>query len=253
MIKFFRKIRHTLLSENKFSKYLLYAIGEIVLVVIGILIALSINNSNEFQKDRAEEKIYLHGLYDELLRDSAYFESTDKTLNTIEKSGRNVIAILEHPNKQINDSLQFLNDVRFMIGFDQKLPEPIIWEELQSSGKLRLIESRKLIELLYQHYHIVRSCQKDYDDNAHPFILKGRYFDSKTFSIADQEDYFDNWKKDVVSTADVFDNLLNDKEFHTIAKGITTGMLISKKRLSDVKKSIKRPLKELRAEINNED
>ena len=47
MIKFFRHIRKKLLSENKFSKYLLYAIGEIVLVVIGILIALQINNANE--------------------------------------------------------------------------------------------------------------------------------------------------------------------------------------------------------------
>jgi hypothetical protein len=47
MIKFFRKIRQKLVSENKFSKYLLYAIGEILLVVIGILIALQINNWNE--------------------------------------------------------------------------------------------------------------------------------------------------------------------------------------------------------------
>jgi len=47
MIKFFRHIRKSLLTENKFSKYLLYAIGEITLVVIGILIALQINNWNE--------------------------------------------------------------------------------------------------------------------------------------------------------------------------------------------------------------
>ncbi len=55
MIKFFRKIRQQLLSENKFGKYLTYAIGEIVLVVIGILIALQINNWNEAKKDRAYE------------------------------------------------------------------------------------------------------------------------------------------------------------------------------------------------------
>jgi Family of unknown function (DUF6090) len=54
MIKLFRKIRQKLLSENKLSKYLLYAIGEIVLVVIGILIALQINNWNETQKDQRE-------------------------------------------------------------------------------------------------------------------------------------------------------------------------------------------------------
>jgi len=50
MIKFFRKIRQNLLSESKFSQYLIYAIGEIVLVVIGILIALQINNWNEEKK-----------------------------------------------------------------------------------------------------------------------------------------------------------------------------------------------------------
>lgn len=59
MIKFFRKIRQQLLTENKFSKYLLYAIGEIILVVIGILIALQINNWNEKRlQDQALKNIY---------------------------------------------------------------------------------------------------------------------------------------------------------------------------------------------------
>lgn len=55
MIKFFRTNRQEMLTENKFTKYLLYAIGEIVLVVIGILIALSINNWNENKKTKAKE------------------------------------------------------------------------------------------------------------------------------------------------------------------------------------------------------
>ncbi len=69
MIKFFRKIRQNLLTENKFSKYLLYAIGEIVLVVIGILIALSINNKN--QQRINEEKItsILKEIQNDLLQD----------------------------------------------------------------------------------------------------------------------------------------------------------------------------------------
>jgi hypothetical protein len=57
MIKFFRKIRQNLLSENKLSKYLLYAIGEIMLVMIGILLALSINNWNENKKTISLERI----------------------------------------------------------------------------------------------------------------------------------------------------------------------------------------------------
>jgi hypothetical protein len=67
MIKFFRKIRQQLLTQNKFSKYLLYAIGEIVLVVIGILIALSINNWNENRKSEERMKLLLINVQEELL------------------------------------------------------------------------------------------------------------------------------------------------------------------------------------------
>jgi len=59
MIKFFRRIRQNLLMENKTGKYFKYAIGEIVLVVIGILIALSINNWNESRKQRQKEIVNL--------------------------------------------------------------------------------------------------------------------------------------------------------------------------------------------------
>ncbi|WP_370476486.1 DUF6090 family protein [Tamlana flava] len=66
MIKFFRKIRQKLLSENKFSKYLVYAIGEIILVVLGILIALAINNWNENRKLHNQEIIYLNNLKNDI-------------------------------------------------------------------------------------------------------------------------------------------------------------------------------------------
>ena len=59
MIKFFRNIRRRLLRENRFTRYLIYAIGEIILVVIGILIALQINNWNEKQKLKHQEEIIL--------------------------------------------------------------------------------------------------------------------------------------------------------------------------------------------------
>jgi hypothetical protein len=56
MIKFFRQIRQRLLTENKVSRYLIYVIGEIFLVVVGILIALSLNTWNDNRKDRIAEK-----------------------------------------------------------------------------------------------------------------------------------------------------------------------------------------------------
>ena len=66
MIRFFRLIRHKFIAENKFNKYLLYAIGEIVLVVVGILIALQVNNLNEKRKMEAKVSENLHSLAQEL-------------------------------------------------------------------------------------------------------------------------------------------------------------------------------------------
>jgi hypothetical protein len=67
MIKFFRKIRQQLLAENKFHKYLVYALGEIALVMIGILLALQVNNWNEQRKDRVTEQLMLTALQEDLL------------------------------------------------------------------------------------------------------------------------------------------------------------------------------------------
>ena len=89
MIKFFRKIRQRLLAENRFSKYLLYAIGEIMLVVIGILIALQVNNLNERNKlFKQEEEILL--LLDEELHDNLrVFDMVNaKKQKDANKSGR---------------------------------------------------------------------------------------------------------------------------------------------------------------------
>ncbi|RNC92072.1 MAG: hypothetical protein ED555_02900 [Allomuricauda sp.] len=67
MLSFFRKIRQSLLSENSFSRYLLYALGEIILVVIGILLALQINNWNEVKKIEENKRKTLALIKKELL------------------------------------------------------------------------------------------------------------------------------------------------------------------------------------------
>ena len=68
MLKYFRKIRQKLMQENKFSKYLLYAVGEIVLVVIGILIALQINNWNNTKQNEKEFEKIVEAFESDLIR-----------------------------------------------------------------------------------------------------------------------------------------------------------------------------------------
>lgn len=69
MIKFFRNIRQNLVTQNKFTKYIIYAVGEIILVIVGILIALSINNGNEAKKARKKVDAILINVMDELATD----------------------------------------------------------------------------------------------------------------------------------------------------------------------------------------
>ncbi len=97
MIKFFRKIRQKLLTENKFSKYLLYAIGEIVLVVIGILIALSINNwSQEQQQKKVLNNIYVT-IKADLQQDIV---NIDKIVNSSQSIEKDYLAIINRTRKK---------------------------------------------------------------------------------------------------------------------------------------------------------
>ncbi|WP_445386453.1 DUF6090 family protein [Robiginitalea sp. IMCC44478] len=75
MLRFFRQIRQRLLTDNKFSKYLLYAIGEILLVMIGILLALQVNNWNEQQKEEDQIRKQFISLKESLLLDKDWLNN----------------------------------------------------------------------------------------------------------------------------------------------------------------------------------
>lgn len=133
MIKFFRKIRHKLLSENKISKYLIYAIGEIVLVVIGILIALQINTWNEHKKTLAKERVILASLLED-------FDTNSKHIETSLQQYNGVVAGLERKMNYIGRNTK---------EFDQKIKDDIIgvgfWNPGLVSGTLNsLINSDQL-------------------------------------------------------------------------------------------------------------
>lgn len=93
MIKFFRKTRQKMIKDNKVTKYLLYAIGEILLVVIGILIALQINNNNETKKARAFEVKMLHEVRNELINDTIYFNMIKKRAESSLKGGKEMLRL----------------------------------------------------------------------------------------------------------------------------------------------------------------
>ena len=94
MINFFRKIRKQLADDNKPLKYLRYAIGEILLVVIGILIALQINNWNEERKDKKLEVVVLNDIRDNIHRNNQLIKETITTIDQINVSADSIRAYL---------------------------------------------------------------------------------------------------------------------------------------------------------------
>ncbi len=113
MLKFFGKIREGLLTENPFSKYLLIAIGEIVLVVIGILIALQVNNWNEQRANNNLARNYIENIKEELnaqieLLNTEYIDRFDRKITGL-KSAK---TYFENPH-EIKDTLAFLNEISY--------------------------------------------------------------------------------------------------------------------------------------------
>ena len=92
MIKVFRRIRQKLLLHNKTATYLLYAIGEIILVVIGILIALQFNNWNEGRKNQQELDNILVNIVNDLKTDTLSANAVIKLYDSIEANSKRIIA-----------------------------------------------------------------------------------------------------------------------------------------------------------------
>lgn len=105
MIKFFRKIRQNLLMENKTRKYFKYAIGEIALVMIGILLALQINNWNESRKDTNREIKILSELKNDLEFNLIEIKETITTTSSRIKSSELILDYFKEA-RPVNDSLK---------------------------------------------------------------------------------------------------------------------------------------------------
>ncbi|MFY0698599.1 MAG: hypothetical protein JXR11_12145 [Balneola sp.] len=144
MIKFFRKIRQKMLTENKFSKYLIYAVGEIFLVVIGILIALQINNWNEDQKKTVLESQYLIRLREEATWNIQQIESNKELYLHLSKELNALINKIEN-NSQ--DSSKIIARPNYIHPWQLKTDT---YNELVSTGTLNNITDLKLRDLLNQ-------------------------------------------------------------------------------------------------------
>jgi hypothetical protein len=244
MIRFFRSLRLRLLTENRFSKYLLYAIGEIVLVVIGILIALQINDANDTRKERVKEVNYLENIKTDL---QINIHEMDRYLSIrtgcIEAAQR-IIAHFE--GEPITDYDAFNADGVSIYGWQKFYQSNNTFQELVNSGNLALISNQSIKTMLLDLESLYKKMKSEEDHFR---------FDTETliyeplYELMDLQQLVNNFEykasggesgEEVILTAEFFEGYLKSQKLKngfamTILEfGTINGQMREMKRMSEV-------------------
>lgn len=208
MIKFFRRIRQKLLAENKISRYLIYAAGEILLVVIGILIALQINTWNEYRKERNLEKEVLQNIVESLDVSLQKMQSHLVAYNFGDNSSNIILQAID--DKQVyHDSLSkyfgwalSVEDPGTMVSF-------IGYESLKKTG-VEIIQNKPLRKEIIHFFE---------ETVQVPMAKKTRMMDYTMELVKVRQDYFMR-EVDFEFTPFDYDKLLLDQYFYSWVRTI---------------------------------
>jgi hypothetical protein len=152
MIKFFRQIRQKSISGNKFNKYLIYAVGEIILVVIGILIALQLNMWREQQKNEQVEINYLKGILNNLNQDIYELSGLIEKDTTQFEAYTTILKAFT--DKNINKKApEFIKAIGTSYVTHAFTGNSILFEDMKSSGKINFIKSDVLRFSILEYYN----------------------------------------------------------------------------------------------------
>ncbi len=213
MISFFRKIRQKLLVENRVTRYLVYAFGEILLVVVGILIALWVNNLNEKSNQKEQGRIILQSFLQDLEEDSLYIF---KRIIDAEK--------LIHDHREFVEKIEPVNNWDGLMEIRGLLNSPGLrvilqnttYKELENSGDFDLVWDREIRKSLIAYYKAGEEAATHYEDySAFTQDLLLNYFTDFDESM-DISTIVDNYKDYDVSQSKIENNLSSEFKNRTI-------------------------------------
>lgn len=176
MIRFFRSIRQSLLAQGRITRYLTYAIGEIVLVVLGILIALQINNNNDLRKARAKEVRYLENIKSDLLANKEKVNAFITVRTNCIGATQRVIAKID--GDTITDWKAFNEDCISIYAWQRYYPINFTFEELMNTGGLAQLTNDSLKSALLkleQLFEKVKAEEDHFRFDSEEIIFKPLY------------------------------------------------------------------------------
>jgi hypothetical protein len=210
MTKLFRKIRQVLLTENKISKYLIYAIGEIVLVVIGILIALQLNNYNDYKKERKEEIRMLRSFSKDLSNDVVQLEAIIERESFVKNCIDSVFSILNFPDE--TGVSEFLELSKKVLSFRSFVINNSTFEESVASGKIEYVQNDSVRQAIFDYYKVISANLSGaaFSKNQQEFIAP--LFTSVIFQTNEGLSFFTNKKNKLKPL--IISDLSSNSEFN---------------------------------------
>lgn len=216
MIKFFRKIRQNMIDEGNLKRYLFYAIGEILLVMIGILLALQVNNWNEKRKGKIAESKAIIGLINEFERNSKDLVRVYNLKLDSEKALREYLEILNSDSL----SLSFITSLdRPDIGGYTWNPTNPIMNSLLSTGKLDNIENDSLKLMLTSWNDLIEDYSEQQSIYSQITIPDFYAYENKTVPVKVMQGNHDfkYTSEKYISKFDLpkaRENIVNEVEYH---------------------------------------
>lgn len=207
------------MEENRLTKYLKYAVGEVVLIVLGILIAVSVNNCNESRKNKALEHGYLSDINAEFQMNKIEFERGIKSHRSILDSHQKMLAMfpITSDNKDAIHAL-FVKDIFVSYMFN---PSQSSLESLKNSASFDLISDKKLQSYLLSWSEIVTDYKEEENALWHfmqhelsPFLVKNANFTEDRYFVYDENENTANriFENIVFRRKTLLDELVNNKD-----------------------------------------
>ncbi|MCW5898560.1 MAG: hypothetical protein KIT10_04760 [Flavobacteriales bacterium] len=237
MIKFFRSIRQSLLAQGRFTRYLTYAVGEILLVVIGIFLALQLNNWNAERKRSEQELALLIEMRENLLRD---LEDCRDNIITQMRLGRAQEVVLKHLEERtpFHDSLRI--HYGNLMGSTMLTMNTSAYDNLKSIGfdLIRNDSLRSAITRLYsERYRFVAMIEIEQDFHLQKVDMGSQLYEKVVMDTM--------WKN--AYPVDV-DALMNDNKF----KGVLRMNKFNKGFMVTIYEGVEQQVQELIAQIDKE-
>lgn len=252
MIKFFRRIRQKLLAENRFSKYLIYAIGEIVLVVVGILLALQINNRNEENKSIERQRNYLDLVKTEMANNQRAIRLEKEKLSEVLSGLQDMIKLGDQETNEISEMKLSATWVKVFSKTIKFRYENGAITELISSGVLKEIRNDSIRNMLASwEGKITNVFGQEKELNA--YIQKGNDYleqHGSVRNIIDESDGNGWWGFEKLPTAKSNKFLLESQAFENIVVfAIGTGQGVDY-RYKNTEQQIEHLIQKIDAELN---